>query len=295
MSRSSNASLGQCRFAVPVILSLLLGLSCSAPVPRPTGLAADYADAKDMFKKGRLDRVVAITDGVAATTPPGEYVYKARVLRAVVFRGQIGAFTNLAESYNKGQKATRYAPYAVAYRRQRQDSLQMGGSSGLALGELAQQFLADGSFPRELVLDAPWPDAEGPERVAQLVQVREGARISPEDQEVAAIDARRKGIDDALAEIVGGDRAKARNAQLAGPVKLNGVDFAVFLGNGLVRAAQLFDRMHLQDPTKLKTLCGLADKVALQALALLKVTPNKDQEKTIKKLQENIKKTMRTA
>ena len=277
------------RFAIPVFLSFVFLLSCSAPVRRPTGLAADYADARDMFKLGRMDRVIDITEGVAEVKPPSEPVYKARVLRAVVFTGQVRAFKNLADSYNKGQKATHYNDAAIAYRRQRQDSLQMGGNSALGLGQLAQQFIADGSLPKELVLDASWPDQEGPETVAQLVQVRQGARISPGDLEAASIDARRKGIDDALAEIVGGDRAKARAALQAGPVKLDGVAFAIYLDKGLLDGAEMFDNKHQQDPDKLKTLCTLADGIAQQALALLKETPNKDQEKEIKKLQDDVK------
>jgi hypothetical protein len=295
MSECSDASPRWRRSVIPVFLSLVFVLACSPPVERPKGLAADYADAKDMFKRGRLDRVIDITEGVAETKPPSQYVYEARVLRAVVFSGQMKAFDEMADSYQKGQKAVRQAEYAVTYRRQRQDSLQMAGNSALGLGEIAQQFIADGSFPKELVLDAPWPEAEGPEVVEELQRVREGGRISSEDQEAAGVDARRKGIDNALAEIVGGDRAKARTALVAGPVKLNGVDFAIFLGKQLVGGAKMFDNGHMQDPDKLKTLCALADNVAQQALALLKETPNKDQEKEIKKLQGDIKKTMRTA
>ena len=40
---------------VVLMATLALTLSCSAPVPRPTGPAADYQDAKDMFKRGRFD------------------------------------------------------------------------------------------------------------------------------------------------------------------------------------------------------------------------------------------------
>jgi len=295
MSPLSDARSTRRRFAIPVFLSFVFALACTPPVERPKGPAADYADAKEMFKRGRLDRVIDVTEGLAETKPPGKYVYEARVLRAVVFSGQVKAFDEMADSYQKGQKAVHQAEYAVTYRRQRQDSLQMAGNSALGLGEIAQQFIADGSFPKELVLDVPWPEAEGPEVVEQLQRAREGGRISSEDQDAAAIDASRKGIDNALGEIVGGDRAKARTALVAGPVKLDGVDFAIFLDKQLLSGAKMFDQWHLQDPDKVKTLCTLADNIAQQALALLKESPNKDQQKEIKKLQESIKKTMRTA
>ena len=295
MSRRSAASPGWRPWAIPVFLSCVFLMACSAPVQHPTGPAADYAEAKDVFKKGRLDRVISLTDGLAETKPPDQYALQARALRAIVFSGQINAFDEMADSYLKGQNTVRQAGYAVTYRRARQDSLQMAGNSALGLGEIAQQFIADGSFPKELVLDVPWPEAEGPEVVEQLQRVRQGGRISPEDQDAAALEASRKGIDDALAEILKGDRAKARAALGKGPVKLNGVDFAIFLDQQLLSGAKMFDGSHLQDPEKLKTLCGLADGVAQQALALLKEAPNKDQQKAIKKLQDNIKKTLRTA
>ena len=88
---------------------------------------------------------------------------------------------------------------------------------------------------------------------------------------------------------MGGDRAKARAALQAGPVKLDGVAFAIYLDKGLLDGAEMFDNKHQQDPDKLKTLCTLADGIAQQALALLKETPNKDQEKEIKKLQDDVK------
>jgi hypothetical protein len=290
-----DASSKWCKCAIPVFLSFVFLLACTPPVERPKGPAADYAEAKDVFKKGRLDRVINLTDGLAETKPPDQYALQARVLRTVVFSGQIKTFDNMADSYQKGQKAVRQAGYAANYRRARQDALQMGGNSALGLGEVAQQFIADGSLPKELVLDAPWPEAEGPEVVEQLKRVRDGGRISPEDQDAAALAASRKGIDDALAEIVNGDRAKARTALAAGPVKLNGVDFAIFLDQQVLSGAKMFDGSHLQDPEKLKTMCGLAESITQQALALLKESPNKDQEKAVKKLQGEIKKTMRTA
>jgi len=101
----------------------------------------------------------------------------------------------------------------------------------------------------------------------------------------------RKGIDDALAEVVNGDRAKARAILAAGPVKLDGVDFALVLGRELVVGASFFDRKHIRDSEKLNVLCNAADTVAKGALALLKENPNKDKEKEVKKLQDRIKTT----
>lgn len=103
------------------------------------------------------------------------------------------------------------------------------------------------------------------------------------------MDAQRKGIDDALAEVITGDRSKARASLMAGPVKLGGVDFALFLGKQLLNGASFFDRKHMRDSQKLRILCGEADDAGKAALALLKDTPHKDKEKGVKKLQDQIK------
>jgi hypothetical protein len=121
----------------------------------------------------------------------------------------------------------------------------------------------------------------------------EGGWIEPDEQEAVARDAQFKGIDDALAGMVGGDRSKARSDLSAGPVKLDGVDFAVYLGKALLEGASLYDRKHMRDSQKFRTLCGVADEAAKAAQALLKENPNRDKEKAVKKLQDDVKKALK--
>jgi hypothetical protein len=153
---------------------------------------------------------------------------------------------------------------------------------------VAHRIAEGATVSKEYTLEAPFPSAEGPVEVAQLQHVMDGGWIEPQDQEAAALDAQRKGIDDALVGLVGGDRSKARAAMEAGPVKIDGADFAVFLGNQVLQGARLFDWKHTRDPQKLRVLCNLADEAAKAALAQLKENPNKDKEKAAKKLQEDI-------
>ena len=71
--------------------------------------------------------------------------------------------------------------------------------------------------------------------------------------------------------------------------------YAIYLGKELVYSASLFDRKHTRDSTKLKLICGEADEVGKIVAALLKEKPNKDREKALKKLQDDIKTTLRGA
>lgn len=277
------------RALVPIGFSLALILGCSPPVQRPVGPAADYEDAKEMFKRGRFDRALEFTDGLAKSSPPTSFTDRARVLRVIIFSGRIKAYKELADVYQKGVDNTKNPHFKGVFGQQRHDNLQYGAASALGLGETAHQFAGSGAFPKELSLEAPWPAAEGPAEVRDLARVSEGGWIEPEQQEAAALDEVRKGIDDALAEAVQGDRAKARAAMTAGPVKLDGVDFALYLGKALVEGASFFDRKHIRDPQKLRVLSNQADDVAKAALALLKEKPDKEKEKEVKKLQDKIK------
>ncbi len=283
-----------CRALILVFLVLVLSGSCSPPVPRPTGPARDYEDAKDMFKRGRFDRALDFSEGLAKASPPTRYTERARVLRVVIFNGYVRAYKELGEAYTKGSDNTKNTHFKAVFEQQRHDNLQYGAKSALGIGEAAHELTLAGTFPKDVTLEAPYPATEGPIEVKDLGRLREGGWVEPEQQEAASVDAVRKGIDDSLADAVAGDRAKARAALTAGPVKLDGVDFALYLGKALLDGASLFDRRHDRDPQKFKLLWDEADQVAKAAQGLLKDAPNKDKEKALKKFQEQLKTAQRT-
>ena len=282
-----------CHLLVAVCSLLTFMLACSPPVKRPTGPVLEYDDAKDMFKRGRFDRALEFTAGLASATPENAYSERACVLRAVIYTGLIQAHKQVADAYEKGVEKTKNPRFQGEYARERHDNLQYGASAALGLGEAAHKLAEGGKISKELVLETSYPSMEGPVQVPQLDRVKEGAWIEPEDQESAMVVAQRMGIDDALGAAVGGDRAKAREALAAGSAKIAGVDFAIFLGKNLLDGATLYDRKHMRDVQKLKLLCGVADEAARAALAGLKETPNADKEKETKKLQDRIKTTLK--
>lgn len=275
-------------FSLMAVAGMVLA-SCSAPIQKPIGPARDYEGAKDMFKRGRFDRALNFTDGLATASPPTAFTERARVLRAVIYAGELKSYKQLAEAYDRGTEKTLDTHVKAEYGRLRHDDLQYAGKAALGLAETAHQLVTDGVIAKELTLEASLPATEGPAEVKDLKRAAEGGWIEPGDQESMAHDSLRKGIDDALAGAVSGDRARVHSALANGSTKLNGLDFAIFLGHQLAEGAIVFDRKHGGDSAKAKMLCSAGDDVAKAALALLKDNPDKDKEKEVKKLQDQYK------
>jgi hypothetical protein len=261
-------------------------------VERPKGPAADYDDAKDMFKRGRFDRALDFTDALSKASPPNSYTERAQVLRAVIYTGELRSLKELAEAYAQGVEKTKNTQFKAEYRRLENDNLQAAARAALNLAETAHQLAAGGTISKELTLEASYPTTEGPTEVKELARVKDGAWLEPEgasSQESAAADSLRKGIDDALADAVSGDRPKAVSALAGGSTKIEGVDFALFLAKGLTDGATIFDRKHQRDSLKMKTLCDEGDETLKATAALLKEKPDADKEKALKKLQDQFK------
>jgi hypothetical protein len=271
------------------LLSSLLAASCSAPVPRPTGPAADYDDAKTMFQRGQFDRALEFSYGLSTSSPPTNFTERARVLRAIVFTGQLKGTKELAEAYSKGSDETKNPHFKAVYGSQRHDNFEYAAKAALGLAETAHQLAGDGTLPKELTLEASYPTTEGPLGLPALKRIEEGGWVEPDQQDSTATDALRKGVDDALADVVSGDRAKARSALANGSAKLEGVDFGIFLGKQLADGATVFDKKHARDSMKLKTMCNEGDEVIKATLALLKDNPDKDKQQEVKKLQDRFK------
>jgi hypothetical protein len=247
-----------------------------------------------MFKRGRFDRALEFTDGLASAAPVTKFTERAQVLRVVIFTGQVKSYKELVDAYTKGADQTKNPHFKAEYERLHHDNMQDGMRAALGLAETAHQLLEGGKVSKELILEAPYPSVEGPLEVADLGHVREGGWIEPDHQESAAIDSLNKGVDDALAEAVSGDRSKVRNALASGSTTISGLDFALFLGNQLVEAASFFDRRHSRDPLKFRTVCNEVYEAVKAADALLKETPDKDKEKQVRKLEDQIKTTLKS-
>jgi hypothetical protein len=285
--RSFRQSL--CLSGLIVVTGFVL-VSCGpTPTNQPASQPSAYDRAKDAFKSGLLDKALDLTYKLSTATPPADSTERARVLRAVIYTGKLKSAWELAEAYSKGVEKSKNPRFQTEYRRLHHDNLEAAVKAALNVAETAHQLTPDGVIAKELTLEASIPTTEGPLQVKELARVEEGGWIEPDQQESAAADSLRKGVDDALADAVSGDRAKARQALASGSTKLGGAAFAIFLAKELAQGAVVVDRHHARDPQKLITLCDEGDETLKAALALLQDAPDKDQEKEAKKLQDKFK------
>ena len=277
-------------YAFPCLIAASIFMpSCSQPVQQPAGPAGVYAEAAKYFADGKLDKAVEHTDDLAKGSPPNDYTTRARVLRVIIFSGELKAYHQLLDAYIKGIEKTKNSNAKSMFGAQRTENLQHGLQTALYLAQAAHYLTEGGTLPKDLMLDAPYPASEGPTQIPVLDRVMEGGIISPDEIASAALEAQRKGIDDALGEALGGDRAAARSTLKGGPAKLDTYKFSIFLAKQLWSAAGIFDRKHGHDPERYRTLCGEADEAAKIALATLKESPDKDRAKEVKKIQDDIK------
>lgn len=287
MSNHPHGHFSSCRWFL--VCAFLFLAACSAPVEGPKGWAQVYQDVKDTFYKADFERALQFSEPIASASPANSYTDKALVARAVIYAGQVKGYKELEEAYTKGVQAARSPAAKSDLERARSDFRQYGTKAALGLAGAALKLTQGGALPKDLALEAAYPSAEGPTVVKELDRVRDGAPLSADDQEGAVRDAVRKGVDDVLANLAGGDRSKARSSFTGSAVPIKELDFALFLDHQLVDAATLFDLKHVADPAKLGLVCDQGDRVTEAALGLLKENPDKDKEKEIKKIQDQFK------
>jgi hypothetical protein len=275
-------------WVLPILLTAFLA-ACTSSVSPPKGPELDYQQAKMMFKQGNWDRALSLTDTMASPSSNDPNALYARVLRAIIYSGRVKAYKELADTYKKGSQAAKNPRFITSYNRRYSNSLQYGSGSALNLGEVIVECTSTPDFPKEPVLDAPWPSTEGPEVISALVRIRRGEWVPEDEQDNAVLDAQRKGINDMLGELVGGGHSRARTEMNAGPVKLSGLDFAFFLEKQIVDALAIFGPRYLNSPGQLRTLCGVANRFASSIATMLKEHPDKAKEEELKKLQKQIK------
>ena len=288
MRNSTLSSKSRTRLAFAALAGTLIA-ACSPPVPQLTGHARTYSDAKDLFKRGRFEKTLDFTEELAEASPPNAFTERARVLRAVIFAGEMQGYQDQADAYGKGEHAVKNPEFQSEYRRQRSDNMEHWSRRALSLAQVTRTLTKGGNLPKEVTLDAPYPDVQGPAVIPVLDRVESGGQVSQDDEGSAALDAERKGIVDVLGEVSGTDPVSVRSKLMAGPLKLDGTEFILFLVRKGLEGARVFDSHHLEDPEKFRAVCGIFND-ALQAVHdTLKNNPNDAQEKEVKDLEAKLK------
>ena len=80
-----------------LVTALALILSCSPPQPKPTGVAYEFDSAKDMFKRGRFDRVSEFADDPATASPPNVFSPRYASCASISIRFAFGRLGIISE------------------------------------------------------------------------------------------------------------------------------------------------------------------------------------------------------
>ena len=106
-------------------------VSCGPTATKPTTQASPYDRAKEAFKAGQLDKALDLTDKLATAVPPEDATDRARVLRAVIFAGEVKGAMELADAYGKGVAKAKNPRFESEYRRLQQSNQQSAGEATL--------------------------------------------------------------------------------------------------------------------------------------------------------------------
>ncbi len=125
------------RLFISMVAAGVILVSCGPTTTNPVSQASPYDRAKDAFKSGDLDKALDLTEKLATVTPPADSTDRARVLRAVIFAGQLKGTKELAEGYHKGVEKTtspadpvRVSALATRHSRRRRESGVRSGRNG---------------------------------------------------------------------------------------------------------------------------------------------------------------------
>jgi hypothetical protein len=267
-------------------------IACSSGPQQPTGPAGVYAKAKANFAKSGTagtDRDLDDLANLANADPANEYTTRARVLRLVILSGQVQGYRMLSDAYGKGAQAAKPAAIKAQYAALQRDVDRRGAELTLRLGEVVMQLTKGGSVPKDLVLDAPYPNLEVPPTIQTLENARTGLETGREEQAQAEMLAVRTAVLDALAAMLHVDRVKAQSEMSAGPVEIDPTQFRLFVADQIMAGAVFYEPKHLFDPEHYKLLAGVAQDSLAPVQAALKQSPDPDCAKRMKKLQDQIK------
>lgn len=267
-------------------------IACSSGPQQPTGPAGVYAKAKANFAKSGTagtDRDLDDLASLANADPANEYTTRARVLRLVILSGQVQGYRILSDAYGKGAQAAKPAALKSQYAALQRDVDRRGAELTLRLGQVVMQLTKGGSVPKDLVLDAPYPNVDVPPTIQTLDNARAGLETGREEQAQAEMLAVRTAVLDALGTMLHVDRVKAQSEMSAGPVEIDPTQFRLFVADQIMAGAVFYDPKHLFDPEHYKLLAGVAQDSLQPVQAALKQSPDPDCAKRMKKLQDQIK------
>jgi len=268
--------------AVLAVFSTLLILSsCSGESgPQPGTPAFNWAAAKQTFAAGDYEKTVDNLDKIAASE--NEFTAKAQPWLMVLCSGMSRGYMELADRYEAGTRANKTDPTTF----RRSTNSYRGQASRQAL-HFAQVF---GNFQKTKPDNVPmafgYPTGN-PTPTLVLTKVASGILPAPADVEAALKQNVQRGVLLAACDAVGAhdDPAKAQAILKSENPQVPRAVFVTAMANALYDQSQIYSRMKMDDPDKMKMFC-------IRAQEALKTIP---ESKETKELNGKITKVLKTS
>ncbi len=241
-----------------------------------------WAAAKQAYDAGDYPRA---SENIAKlTTSDNEFRARAAVWQLVLSAGMTKGYLEVAEAYDLGAKANKEK--ALAFRK------QASAARTLAKGSLLQT-LETVHYLNEKVKDAKLQMAFGNPtgrlaEIPNLTKVAKGVLPPEAEAEANQKTAVQKGVVWAATRMVGAgdDAAKAAEMFKQTPVEVPREQFLLGVAGVLAEHAELFGPKQLDEPQRLKIVCGEASEALKQAGTAKGV---KDVDAKLQKLMKTVK------
>jgi hypothetical protein len=263
------------------IAAILMLVSCATgPAPPAKGTPPFYWDAaKQTYAAGDFLKTVENLENIVATE--NELTAKARPWLLVMLSGMSKGYAEISDYFEGGARVNKADP--LAFRKHVSQTRSMAGRLSLRFAEVFTDFqkTTDETVP----LAFPFPTGSAAP-VVLLTKIGNG--ILPQANEVTSAQksavARSVLLSACRASGNPDDVAKTQEFFRSGNATVPRPVFLLAMVNSLHDSAQLYTRNKLDDPAKLKILCGRAEG------ALKSLPENKETKELGSKIQATLKK-----
>ena len=232
----------------------LILLSCSGDSgPQPGTPGFFWSAAKETFAAGDYAKTMDNLDKIVATQ--NDYTARARPWLLVLTSGMSRGYGELADRYEAGARANKADP--SSFRRNMNNYRGQAGRFALRFAEVFGDFQKSKDETVPLAFPYPTGSANPP-----LVLTKVASGISPTQADMNS--AQKQNVDRAVllaacnAAGAPDDPAKTQEILKAADAKVSRAVFVTAMAGALYDQSQLFSRLKLDDPEKMKILCNRA-------------------------------------
>lgn len=268
--------------AVLVLVPVFTSCSSGGPQPPKPGTPAFYwAAAKETYRTGDFVKTNDNLGQISKTD--NEFTARARLWEIVTSSGLAQAYIELADVYDAGAKARRDNP--TPFRREASTLRTSASAAALEFADAFHRFQEANKDPKvTLEFDFPGGNAAQP---AELKKISSGIFLQESEAALVQKAMGQRGVLRSACRAVGApeDAPKAAEIYKPGKAEVSSEVFRMQMATLLHEQAQLFGPTKLDQPQRVKLLCG----EALEAIKA--VPPSKQTKELTTKIQATLKKS----